>query len=59
MVSGTNGERCKTTFSEEIWNDLHYKLYGMGVSTPSWVDLEKDIITKTIGRKSVMKPNPK
>jgi hypothetical protein len=22
------------------------------------VDLEKDIITKTIGRKSVMKPNP-
>jgi hypothetical protein len=47
---GSNGERCKTPFPEEIWNDL-YKLYGMAENTPgSWMGFEKDIITKTIGK---------
>jgi endonuclease-3 len=57
----TNGKmwskqkRCQTHFPEEIWNDLHYKLYGMEENIPGrgW-DLEKDIITKTIGRKTVL-----
>jgi endonuclease-3 len=51
---------AKRLFPRKYGTIYTYKLYGMGVSTPrSWVDLEKDIITKTIGRKSVMKPNPK
>jgi endonuclease-3 len=40
-------------FPEELWNDLHLKLYGYGERTPArgW-DLGQDIITKT-GRRSV------
>jgi endonuclease-3 len=41
-------------FPEELWNDLHLKLYGMEENTPArgW-DLGQDIITKT-GRRSVL-----
>jgi endonuclease-3 len=47
---------AKRLFPEEIWNDLHLQIiwYGREYSPARAWDLEKDIITKTIGRKSVL-----
>lgn len=47
---------AKRIFPEETWNDLHLQMiwYGREYSPARGWDLEKDIITKTIGRKSVL-----
>jgi endonuclease-3 len=59
----TNGKNVNQTekdakrlFPKEIWNDLHLQIiwYGREYSQARGWDLEKDIITKTIGRKSVL-----
>ncbi|MBZ9652952.1 endonuclease III domain-containing protein [Psychroflexus montanilacus] len=48
---------AKRLFPEEVWNDLHLQIiwYGREYSPARGWNLEKDIITKTIGRKSVIK----
>ena len=47
---------AKRLFPEETWNDLHLQIiwYGREYSPARGWDLDKDIITKTIGRKSVL-----
>ena len=47
---------AKRLFPEELWNDLHLQIiwYGREYSPARGWDLEKDIITKTIGRKTVL-----
>ncbi|WP_296313231.1 endonuclease III domain-containing protein [Winogradskyella sp. UBA3174] len=47
---------AKRLFPEELWNDLHLQIiwYGREYSPARAWDLEKDSITKTIGRKSVL-----
>ena len=47
---------AKRLFPEEIWNDLHLQIiwYGREYSQARGWNLEEDIITKTIGRKSVL-----
>ncbi|WP_405397866.1 endonuclease III domain-containing protein [Maribacter sp. Asnod2-G09] len=47
---------AKRLFPEEIWNDLHLQIiwYGREYSPARGWDMEKDIITKTIGRKTVL-----
>lgn len=47
---------AKSIFPKELWNDLHLQiiLYGREYSPARGWDLEKDIITKTVGRKSVI-----
>lgn len=47
---------AKHLFPEEIWNRLHLQIiwYGREYSPARGWDLEKDIITKTIGRKAVI-----
>lgn len=47
---------AKAIFPKELWNDLHLQIiwYGREYSPARGWDLEKDIITKTIGRKSVL-----
>ena len=47
---------AKRIFPEELWNDLHLQIiwYGREYSPARGWDIEKDIITKTIGRKSVL-----
>ena len=47
---------AKRIFPEEIWNDLHLQIiwYGREYSPARGWDLEKDIITRTIGRKTVL-----
>jgi endonuclease-3 len=47
---------AKRIFPKELWNDLHLQIiwYGREYSPARGWDLEKDIITKTIGRKSVL-----
>lgn len=47
---------AKRLFPEEKWNSLHLQIifYGRQYSPARGWDLEKDIITKTIGRKSVI-----
>ena len=47
---------AKAIFPEEIWNDLHLQIiwYGREYSPARGWNLENDIITKTIGRKSVL-----
>lgn len=47
---------AKRLFPEELWNDLHLQIiwYGREYSPARGWDLEKDIITKTIGRASVL-----
>jgi endonuclease-3 len=44
-------------FPEECWNDLHLQIiwYGREYSPARGWKIEQDIITKTIGRKSVLK----
>jgi len=48
---------AKRLFPKEFWNDLHLQIiwYGREYSPARGWDLEKDIITRTIGRKSVLK----
>jgi len=47
---------AKRLFPKEIWNDLHLQIiwYGRDYSPARGWDLEKDIITSTIGRKTVL-----
>jgi endonuclease-3 len=47
---------AKRIFPEEIWNDLHLQIiwYGREYSPARGWNLDLDIITKTIGRKSVL-----
>ncbi len=47
---------AKRLFAKELWNDLHLQIiwYGREYSPARGWDLEKDIITKTIGRKKVL-----
>lgn len=47
---------AKRLFPKEKWNDLHLQIiwYGREYSPARGWDLEKDIITKTIGRKTVL-----
>lgn len=48
---------AKRLFPIETWNDLHLQMiwYGREYSPARGWDLEKDIITRTIGRASVLK----
>jgi len=48
---------AKRLFPKELWNDLHLQIiwYGREYSPARGWDLEKDVITNTIGRKSVVK----
>jgi len=48
---------AKRLFPKEIWNKLHLQIifYGREFSPARGWNIEKDIITKTIGRKSVLK----
>lgn len=59
----SNGKNVKQTekdakrlFPKEIWNDLHLQIiwYGREYSPARGWNLDKDVITKTIGRKSVL-----
>lgn len=47
---------AKRLFPRELWNDLHLQIiwYGREYSPARGWDLEKDIITRTIGRKTVL-----
>jgi len=47
---------AKRLFPEDLWNTLHLQIiwYGRQYSPARGWDLEKDIITKTIGRKPVL-----
>ncbi|WP_394972172.1 endonuclease III domain-containing protein [uncultured Croceitalea sp.] len=47
---------AKRLFPKEIWNELHLQIiwYGREYSPARGWDLEKDIITSTIGRKTVL-----
>lgn len=47
---------AKRLFPKDLWNKLHLQIiwYGRQYSPARAWDLEKDIITKTIGRKSVI-----
>ena len=47
---------AKRLFPEHLWNDLHLQIiwYGRQYCQARGWDLEKDIITKTIGRKTVL-----
>jgi endonuclease-3 len=58
----TNGKSVQQTekdakrlFPEEIWNKLHLQIifYGREYSPARGLNLEKDYITRTIGRKNV------
>ncbi len=60
----TNGKNVKVTekdakrlFPEDLWNKLHLQIifYGRQYSQARGWDLEKDVITTTIGRKSIIK----
>jgi endonuclease-3 len=48
---------AKRLFPKELWNKLHLQIiyYGREYSPARGWNIEKDIITKTIGRKSVLK----
>lgn len=52
---------AKRLFPKELWNKLHLQIiyYAREYSPARGWDLEKDIITKTIGRKSVIKAHLK
>jgi len=54
----TQTERdAKRLFPEELWNKLHLQIiyYAREYSPARGWDLDKDIITRTVGRKSVLK----
>jgi len=48
---------AKRLFPKELWNTLHLQIiyYGRQFSPARGWDIEKDVITRTIGRKSVIK----
>lgn len=48
---------AKRLFPKDLWNKLHLQIiwYGRQYSPARGWDLEKDVITKTIGRKKVLK----
>ncbi|MFN3755911.1 MAG: endonuclease III domain-containing protein [Flavobacterium sp.] len=48
---------AKAIFPKELWNDLHLQIiwYGREYSPARGWNLENDIITKTIGRSSIIK----
>lgn len=48
---------AKRLFPRDLWNDLHLQIiwYGREYSPARGWNLDKDIITKTIGRKTVLK----
>ncbi len=48
---------AKRLFAQDLWNKIHLQIiwYARQYSPARGWDLEKDIITKTIGRKSVIK----
>ncbi|NVO58702.1 endonuclease III, partial [Rhodobacteraceae bacterium B1Z28] len=48
---------AKRLFPKETWNDLHLQpiWYGRDYSPARGWNLEKDVITKTIGRQTVLK----
>lgn len=48
---------CKRLFPKETWNRLHLQIifYGREYSPARGLNLEKDFITATIGRKSVLR----
>lgn len=52
----TTERDAKRLFPKELWNDLHLQIiwYGRDYSPARGWDLEKDIITRTIGRKKVL-----
>ena len=52
---------AKRLFPKKLWNKLHLQMiwYGREYSPARGWDLEKDIITKTIGRKSVLQEKTK
>ena len=52
---------AKRLFPEETWNKLHLQIifYGREYSPARGWNLEKDVITKTIGRKSVINSHTK
>jgi endonuclease-3 len=60
LTSGKNVQQtekdAKAIFPKELWNELHLQIiwYGREYSPARGWDLEKDIITKTIGRKEVL-----
>jgi endonuclease-3 len=60
LSSGKNVQQtekdAKLIFPKKTWNDLHLQIiwYGREYSPARGWDLEKDIITKTIGRKSIL-----
>jgi len=60
LTSGKNviqtEKDAKRIFPKELWNDLHLQIiwYGREYSPARGWDLEKDIITKTIGRKTIL-----
>lgn len=47
---------AKRLFPKDLWNELHLQIiwYGREYSPARGWDLEKDIITKTVGRKTVL-----
>ncbi|MGV3696690.1 endonuclease III [Flavobacterium sp.] len=47
---------AKAIFPKELWNDLHLQIiwYGREYSPARGWDLEKDVITRSIGRKKVL-----
>ena len=51
---------AKRLFPKELWNDLHLQIiwYGRQYSPARGWNLEKDVITRTIGRASVLKKHP-
>ena len=48
---------AKRLFPRHLWNDLHLQIiwYGREFSPARGWNLDKDLITKTVGRKSVIK----
>ncbi|MDH3697199.1 MAG: endonuclease III [Flavobacteriaceae bacterium] len=48
---------AKRLFPKELWNSLHLQIiwYGRQYSPARGWDIEKDVITNTVGRKSVIK----
>ena len=60
LSNGKNVEQtekdAKRLFPKELWNKLHLQIiyYGREYSPARGFNLEKDIITKTIGRKSFL-----
>ena len=60
LTNGKNVDQtekdAKRLFPREIWNKLHLQIiyYGREYSPARGWDLDKDIITSTIGRKSVL-----